>query len=360
MKGILVLEDGSVFEGISIGVEGERIGKVVLNTAVVGYQEIMTDPANAGKILILTYPLIGNYGVAKKFYESKRCWIEGLVIKEKSRIHSNWQADDSFDNFLKKENLIAISDVDTRTLTVKIRDDGEMFAIISTSGAKKDELLKKLKEHKTKNDFIRKISVKKITEIKGNSSSKNIGILDIGIMNSFIKQLTDLKCSITLLPYNTDAEKILDLNFDGLIVSSGPEEDKTIPEIVETVKKLIGKIPILGISTGHLIISLALGGKLKQMKIGHHGVNYPVRAFDSFKGDITVQNHSCIVDEDSIKNKKDVKITLRNVNDETIEETMSEKLKFISTQYYPASPGFDEVNEVFKRFLNMTNRKRSK
>lgn len=360
MKGILVLEDGSVFEGISIGIEGEIIGKVALNTAVVGYQEIMTDPANAGKILILTYPLIGNYGVAKKFYESKKCWIGGLVIKEKSRIYSNWQADDSLDNFLKKENLIAISDVDTRTLTVKIRDDGEMFAIISTHRAKKDELLKKLKEHKTKKDFIRKISVKKITEIKGNSSSKNIGIIDIGIMNSFIKQLTDLKCSITLLPYNTDAEKILGLNFDGLIISSGPEEDSVIPEIVETVKKLIGKIPLLGISTGHLIICLALGGKIKQMKIGHRGMNYPVKPPSSYKGDITVQNHSLVVDDDSINNIKDIKITLYNVNDKTIEEIESEELKFISTQYYPVSPGFDEVNEVFKRFLNITNRNRRK
>ena len=358
MKAKLVLEDGSSFEGISIGTPGERIGEVILNTAVVGYQEMMTDPANAGKILVLTYPLIGNYGVADKFYESKRCWLEALVIKENSRMYSNWQAEDSFSNFLKKEKIVSISEVDTRTLAVNIRDKGEMFGIISTKDTNQDKLLKKLREQvkNIKKNFIKNISVKKITKIKENSPGPNVAILDLGITNGFLKQLKTLGYNITLLPYNTDADKILKSKFDGVIISNGPEDDEAIPSIAKTAKAILGKIPVLGISTGNEIIGLALGARLKKMKIGHRGVNYPVKSSNSFKGEITVQNHSFIVDEGSIKNRKDINITLRNVNDNSIEEMESKLLKFISTQYYPVSPGFEEVNEIFIRFLKMVKK----
>jgi carbamoyl-phosphate synthase small subunit len=360
MTGVLVLEDGSYFEGISIGKAGERIGEVVLNTAVVGYQEIMTDPANAGKILVFTYPLIGNYGVARKFSESKKSWIEAVVIKEESKMYSNWQAEDTFNNFLKKEHLVAISEVDTRTLAVRVRDYGEMLGIVSTvvpiggKETKIGDLVKRVKDYKRhmKRNFITNIS-REITEIKGNNSGPKIAILDLGVLNSFVKQLKTLGCNLTLLPYNTDVDKILELNPDGLIISNGPEEDEAISGIVEVVKKLIGKIPLLGISLGHEIIALALGGRLRRLKIGHRGVNYPVKAPSSYKGDITVQNHSFVVDEESIKSRDDIKIILRNVNDDSIEEMESRTLKFISTQYYPVSPGFDEINGVFKRFLKL-------
>lgn len=355
MEGILLLEDGSSFEGISIGVAGERIGELILNTSVVGYQEHMTDPANAGKILVLTYPLIGNYGVAKKFYESRRCWVEALVVKEKSNIYSNWQAEDSIDTFLKQEDILALGEVDTRTLAVTIRESSEMFGIISSNGAGKSDLAKRLKEHRkqVKRDFISTISVKEVTKSEENPSGLKIGILDLGILNSFLKQLRHLGCAITLLPYNTDADYIKGLNLDGLVISNGPEEDEALPGVVKVVKQLIGTIPLLGISTGHEIIFRALGGAVRKMKVGHRGVNYPVRSPSSYKGDITVQNHSLVVDENSIKGRDDITITLRNVNDNSIEEMESVPLKIISTQYYPVSPGFDEVHEVFKRFLHM-------
>ena len=353
MKAMLVLEDGSAFEGVSFGVEGERIGEVAMNTAVVGYQEMMTDPANAGKILVLTYPLIGNYGVAKKFNESDKCWIAGLAIKEPSRIYSNWQAEGSFDDFVKKEDVVTISDIDTRTLAVTIRDKGEMLGIISTGSAKKSELLAKIKEYKktAKIDFIRKISTKKPNEIRGSGSK--VAVIDLGMTNSFVKQLKALDCNITLLPHDTDAASILSKSYNGVIISNGPENDEALRGIAHTVKALLGKIPILGISTGHEVIAMALGGKLERMSLGHRGVNYPVKPDDSFKGDITVQNHTYAVNNDSMRSHKDVKITLRNVNDKSIEEMESKTLKFISTQYYPTSPGFDEVNNVFRRFLNL-------
>jgi len=363
MRGILVLDDGSYFEGISIGTAGERMGEVVLNTGVVGYQEVMTDPANAGKILAFTYPLVGNYGVARKFSESRKCWLQAVIVKEESKMYSNWQAEDTFNNFLKKERLVGISEADTRTLAVKIRDSGEMLGIVSTAvpldgkDAKIRGLLNRVKDHKKylKRDFIRNISVQKITQIEDNPSGPKIVIIDLGILHSFLEQLRRLGCNLKLLPYNTDADRILGMNPDGLIISNGPEEDGAISGIAEVVKRLMGKIPLLGISLGHEIICLALGGRLKKLKVGHRGVNYPVKSPSSFKGDITVQNHSFIVDEDSIKGRDDIKITLRNVNDDSIEEMESVALKFISTQYYPVSPGFDEVNEVFKRFLKMVS-----
>ncbi len=357
MKARLVLEDGSVFEGVSVGSEGEKMGEVVLNTAVVGYQEMVTDPTNAGKILVLTYPLIGNYGVAKKFNESKKCWISGLIIKESSRIYSNWQAEGPLEGFLKEEGVVTISDVDTRTLAITIRDKGEMLGIISTKDSTKEDLLNKIKSLKTNTlESIKNISVKKSVEIKGKPSGANIAVLDLGMKNSFIKQLATLGCNITLLPFDTKAKDILAMKVDGLIVSNGPENDSAISGIANTVKELLGKIPMMGVATGHEIIGLALGGKLTKMKIGHHGCNYPIKPPDSFKGEITVQNHSYMIDEDSIKSRKNVIVTMRNVNDCSIEEMESKQLKFISTQYNPVSPGFDEVNGAFIRFLKIAGK----
>lgn len=359
MKGILVLEDGSYYEGLCIGDEGERIGEVVLNTAVVGYQEIMTDPANAGKILVLTYPLIGNYGVADKFSESERCLINGLVIKEDSGITSNWQAEDNLRNFLKKEGLVVISEIDTRTVAISIRDKGEMMGIVSNNRTNQAELLKRLKASKKnrKSEYIQKISVKEIHEWHKNPSGKRIGIVDLGILKDFLDQLRNLGSNITLIPYNSNVQDILSLKLDGLIISNGPEEDEAIPQIVEKTIKLLGKIPILGISLGHEIIGLALGGKRKRMKVGHHGVNYPVCSQSLYKGEITVQNHSWVLEDEPLKAIEHITITLRNINDNSIEEMESADMGFISTQYYPVSPGFDEVNDVFVRFFQMIEKK---
>lgn len=362
MKAILMLEDGSFFEGVSIGLPGERVGEVILNTAVVGYQEMMTDPSNAGKILVFTYPLIGNYGIAKKFYESKKCWVEAVVMKEDSRVYSNWQAQMSYQDFVKEEKVLAISGVDTRTIAVTIRDEGQMLGIISTKDFNKTSLLGKLKEYKKspKRSFIKDISVKKAAKVNKNSAGAKVAVLDLGISNSFLRQLKTLGCEITLLPYDTKAEEMLKLDLDGLIISNGPEEDAAIPQVAKQIKGLLGKIPVLGITLGHEIIALALGGGIKKLKVGHRGVNYPVKPPDSYKGEITVQNHSFVVDEASIKGKADIEITLRNINDNSIEEMQSDSLRFISTQYYPASPGFDEVNEVFKRFLKLMHKTNKK
>ncbi len=355
MKAILMLEDGKSFLGQGLGVEGERIGEVILNTAVVGYQEMMTDPANAGKILVLTYPLIGNYGIAPKFNESKNVWLAGLVIKEKTRIFSNWQALVSLDDFIKEHNLVTMSEVDTRTLAVHLRQKGEMLGIISTESFEPKELLAKLNDFKKKprESLLPKISVKKPLHLGKEKAKYKIAILDLGITNSVIRQLETMGCSITLLPYNTSAQEILSAKPKGLIISNGPEEDAGLKEVVDNIKPLINRLPILGISTGHQILAQALGAKLTKLKLGHRGVNYPIHNPASYKGEITVQNHAYVVDVDSLNKIKDIKITAYNLNDRTVEEIESKKLKILGTQYYLVSPGFNEVNSVFKKFIKM-------
>jgi len=355
MKAILMLEDGKSFVGEGLGVEGEKIGGVIFNTAVVGYQEMMTDPANAGKILVLTYPLIGNYGTAPKFNESKGVWVAGLVIKEKTRIFSNWQAKASFDDFIKEHNLVAMSEVDTRTLAVHLRQKGEMLGIISTKNFEAKELLVKINDFKKKpaESLLPKISVAKPSLIGKEKAKYKIAVLDLGITNSTIRQLETLGCSIMLLPYNTPTQEILRIKPKGLIISNGPEEDAGLKEVVNNIKPLISRLPILGISTGHQILAQALGVKITKLKLGHRGVNYPIHNPASYKGEITVQNHGYVVDADSLNKIKEVKITGYNLNDRTVEEIESKKLKIIGTQYYPASPGFNEVNGIFKKFIKI-------
>ncbi len=355
MEAMLVLEDGTVFRGQSFGAEGERIGEVILNTAVVGYQEMVTDPANAGKILILTYPLIGNYGVSPRFNESKGVWLSGLVVREKSRTFSNWQARASFADFVKGYKLIAISDMDTRTLAVHLREKGEMRGVISTNGASAKSLLSKLaasRREKAK-QCLPRISVARPIYIGDKKSKTRMAVLDLGITRGIISQLETLGLSIVILPYNTGPEEILRLKVKGLIISNGPEEDAGLKEAVDNVKALIKKLPLLGISTGHQVLARALGAKITKMKLGHHGANYPLRRTGSYKGEITFQNHSYVVDGRALGRIKDIKITAYNVNDHSVEEMESKKLKFLGVQYYPVSPGFNEVHPVFKKFLEV-------
>jgi len=360
MKAILMLEDGKSFLGEGLGPDEERIGEVILNTGVVGYQEMITDPANVGKILVLTYPLIGNYGVAPKFNESKNVWLAGLVIKEKTRIFSNWQAKASFDDFIKKQNLVTINRVDTRTLAVHLRQKGEMLGIISFKNFAAKELLARINDFKKKKEesLLPKISQDKPLRIGKGKAKYKIAILDLGITQSILRQLETLGFSITILPYNASTQEILSTKPKGLIISHGPEQDIGLKGVTDNIKPLINKLPILGISTGHQVLAASLGAKITKLKIGHRGLNYPIHNPATYKGEITVQNHAWVVDAESLSKIKDVKITAYNLNDRSVEEIESRKLKIIGIQYYPASPGFDQTNAVFKRFMKMLERNR--
>jgi carbamoyl-phosphate synthase small subunit len=358
MKAILLLEDGKIFKGETLGEGQERIGEIIINTAVVGYQEMITDPANAGKILVLTYPLIGNYGCAQKFNESKHAWLAGLVIKEKSRIYSNWQAKQSFDDFVKEKKLMVLCGVDTRTLAVHLRQKGQMLGVISTNCLDTKELLAKIAgfSQKKQESILPKISVSKAMPLAAKAKGKRIAIIDLGITQSLLRQLESLGLSLTILPFSTPAKEIMRLKPAGVIISSGPEEDSGLLEVSENIKGLIGRLPMLGISTGHQVLAQALGAKVNKLKLGHRGVNYPIHNPKSFKGEITVQNHGCVVDADSLGKIKKIKVTAYNLNDRTVEEMESASLKLLGVQYIPASPGFNEISHVFKRFVKMLGR----
>jgi carbamoyl-phosphate synthase small subunit len=304
--------------------------------------------------------LIGNYGCAPKFNESKGVWLAGLVVREKSRIFSNWQARESLEDFSKRHNALIIYGIDTRTLAVHLRQKGQMLGIISTQCFAAKELLEKIGAFgKAKAEsLLSEISVQKPRQIGKQGSRHKIAILDLGVTSSIIKQLEALGLCLTILPYQTTAQEIAKLKVRGLIISNGPEQDPSLAIVSENIKPLIGKLPMLGISTGHQVLASALGAKITKLKLGHHGVNCPIHNPASFKGEVTVQNHSSAVDADSLSKIKGVKVTAYNLNDRTVEEMESKKLKILGVQYIPASPGFNEVNQAFKRFIKILGRSR--
>jgi carbamoyl-phosphate synthase small subunit len=358
-KAILVLEDGKSFFGNSYGASGESVGLVVFNTAVVGYQEMLTDPANAGKILVLTYPLIGNYGTNEKFSESEKIWTSALVIKEDSRIYSNWQAASGLEEFLRKYNAAAITGVDTRTLSVHIRNKGEMLGIISARDFQKESLLKKLRDYKARGErgFLSKFLARQ-ERIKG-AANKKVVLINLGVSRDILNQLQKMDFDTTIVPHDISLSEIMRFLPRGVIISGGPEQDPGLDKTVDTIRQLAGKLPLLGLATGHEVLARALGARIKKMKLGHHGLNYPVIKPGSLKGEITVQNHSFLVDEGSLP-KKDIEIAERNLNDHSIEKLKSEKLKFISIQYCASSPGMQEVHPVFIEFAQLLKKSKVK
>jgi carbamoyl-phosphate synthase small subunit len=357
-----MLEDGKVFTGeMTAGVSEERIGEVLFNTSLVGYQEILTDPANAGKILVFTSPSIGNYGTCAKFSQSNSVWAVAAVVKEISRSYSNCQAKAGFTDFARENGLLTLTGVETRSLAMYLRKKGQMLGIISPAGFEAKDLLKKIDEQKKKPlpSFLEHVSIKTITALgKARPKQKRLAILDLGMTRGIRKQLEKLGLHLTLLPFNTTAQEILELEPHGLIISGGPEQDPRSSEICRNISPLVGKLPILGISTGLHILAGCLGAKTVKMKRGHHGANYPVHDPASYKGEITSQSHSYAVDADSLPRIKDLKVAQYNLNDRTVERIESKKLRLIGIQYEARSPGLDEVNPVFTGFLKMLKRVR--
>ncbi len=358
MKAILYLEDGKSFNG-ECDTDVECLGKVIMNTAVVGYQEMITDPANAGKILVFTYPLIGNYGCAPKFSESSKIWVSGLVVKEKSKIYSNWQAKSSLDDFLKIHKKSAIYNLDTRTLTVHLREKGALLGIISTREFDSKKLLDKINTFKQlpMSSLLPEVSASKVHSL-GKIKGTKIAVLDLGLTCGLIKQLENLGYQLKVFPYNASAKQILAIKPKGLVISSGPENDCALEEVAQNIQPLVGKLPILGIATGCQVVALALGAKLMRLKLGHRGVNYPIARPGTFKGEITVQNHEYVIDNNSLRKIKALKVTAYNLNDHTIEEIESKKLKIIGVAYNPVSAGFDQVNSIFIKFSKLLGTRR--
>ncbi|MFA5004734.1 MAG: glutamine-hydrolyzing carbamoyl-phosphate synthase small subunit [Candidatus Omnitrophota bacterium] len=357
MNAILALEDGKIFRGTSFGASGEVYGEVVFNTSMAGYQEIITDPSYKGQIVVMTYPLMGNYGVNKEDVESRKLFLEGFVVKEYSKIASNWRKDQPLGEYLKNNNIPAIEGIDTRALTLHIREKGAMKAVLSTLDLDADSLVKKAKLSKglVGVDLVKEVTCnKKYVFNAGSSVNKfKVVVLDCGVKYNILRHLARLGCEVIVVPAKTSAEEILKLNPDGLLLSNGPGDPAAVSYVVRTTAALIGKLPIFGICLGHQMIGLALGGKTYKLKFGHHGANHPVKDTKTGKICITSQNHGFCVDIGSLK-QKDIQLTHLNLNDSTLEGLRHKKFPLFSVQFHPeASPGPHDSEYLFAEFVKI-------
>jgi carbamoyl-phosphate synthase small subunit len=368
MKALLLLEDGTVFEGENFGAQGEAFGEVVFNTSITGYQEIITDPSYKGQIVTMTYPLIGNYGVNEEDIESRKPWLEGFVVKELSTIRSNWRSTMSLDEYLSKHNIVGIQGIDTRALTRCLRLKGVMRGVISTKDFDLESLTKKLKSapHLVGVDLVKEATCKESYVWTENKKQKEaclpvgrenrkykVVVLDCGVKFNILRNLVRVGCKVKVVPASTSAEEILKLKPDGLLLSNGPGDPEAVTYVIETTRKLLGKLPIFGICLGHQMLGLALGGKTYKLKFGHHGGNHPVKDLKTEKVAITAQNHGFNVDMESIPDKN-VVTTHINLYDGTAEGLEHKKLKLFSMQYHPeAGPGPHDANYLFGRFVKL-------
>lgn len=354
MKAILALEDGLVFEGESFGAEGERAGEVVFNTSIQGYQEILTDPSYKGQIVTMTYPLIGNYGINHEDIESLRPFVEGFVVRENSRLVSNFRAEESLSNYLNRYGIVGIEGIDTRALTLHLRNYGAKNGIISTADLNPKSLIEKAKSapHMVGLDLAKDVTCKEPYEW-ASEGNKLVVVMDFGVKFNILRKLAQEGCKVKVVPAFTKAEDILGMKPDGVLLSNGPGDPDAVKYAIAEIKKLIGKLPIFGICLGHQLLGLAFGGKTYKLKFGHHGGNQPVMDLKTRKVDITSQNHGFAVDIDSIPDK-DVALTHINLNDQTVEGMEHKNLPIFSVQYHPEhSPGPKDAAYLFKRFVEM-------
>lgn len=359
-KALLSLEDGFLLEGESIGAEGETFGEVVFNTSMMGYQEILTDPSYKGQIVTMTYPHIGNYGVNDEDVESRASFVEGFVVKELSRVTSNHRSQSTLEAYLVKHRIVGIQGVDTRALTKHLRTHGAKKGAISTVTDDPKLLLQKVKRSPglVGVDLVKEVTSQKSYEWGDSASSARTHVvaIDYGIKQNILRQLTEAGCRVTVLPAFATAEEVLSHKPDGLFLSNGPGDPEAVTYGIETVRCLVGKLPIFGICLGHQILGLALGGKTFKLKFGHHGGNHPVLRVADQKVEITCQNHGFCVDLDSIPNKEMI-LTHVNLNDRTAEGMRHKKLPIFSVQYHPeASPGPHDSRYLFEEFTRMMSR----
>ncbi|HLD50653.1 MAG TPA: glutamine-hydrolyzing carbamoyl-phosphate synthase small subunit [bacterium] len=368
MKAWLALEDGLVFEGEGFGAEGEIYGEVVFNTSLTGYQEILTDPSYKCQIVVMTNPHIGNYGINSKDEESLRPWVEGFAVRELSPVVSNYRSEETLHDYLKRHGRIGIQGLDTRKLVKHLRDHGAQKGIISTFEGDPKKLVKKAQDSPSivGIDLVKEVTCKKPYEFKEDlppdfkwgdpvfsKKRRKIVALDCGIKFNILRKLNQHGFDVTVLPASTPAKQILDYKPEGLFLSNGPGDPAAVTYGVETVRDLVGKLPIFGICLGHQIVGLALGGTTSKLKFGHRGGNHPVMDLKTKKIEITSQNHGFVVDLESLS-KDDVELTHINLNDKTLEGLSHKKAPLFSVQYHPEnSPGPHDSDYLFKRFHEM-------
>ncbi len=366
-KAVLLLEDGTLFEGRAFGARGAKCGEVVFNTSMTGYQEILTDPSYYEQIITMTYPLIGNYGTNTGDWESRRVFASGFIVKENCDYPSNWRNESSLDGYLKKNEVVGIEGIDTRRLVRHIRIQGAMRGIISSAELDPKKLAARLAKYPglVGRDIVSEISVDKpyawdegvLNVLEPNpplpEAKYNVVAFDFGIKRNILRLLRSSGCKVTVVPARTTAKEVLARKPDGVFLSNGPGDPAPVTYAVETIRNLLGKVPIFGICLGQQLLGLALGGRTYKLKFGHRGANHPVKNLRTGRIEITSQNHGFCVDLDSLAGL-DVESTHLNLNDNTSEGIRCEKLKAFAVQYHPeASPGPHDSSYLFRDFLSL-------
>ena len=352
MKAFLILEDGTVFTGQSIGAPREVISEIVFNTSMTGYLEVLTDPSYAGQAVVMTYPLIGNYGICYEDMESDRPWLDAFIVRELSRIPSNFRSEDTIQNFLLKYDIPGIAGIDTRALTKILREKGTMNGCITTDEHYQiDDILPKLKAYTT-GKVVEKVTCKEKYVLEGDGPK--VALLDLGAKRNIARSLNERGCEVTVYPALTSAEEILAANPDGIMLSNGPGDPKECTSVIEEIRKLYAShIPIFAICLGHQLMALANGADTHKMKYGHRGGNHPVRDLSDGRVYISSQNHGYVVDTDNLDPSVAVP-AFENVNDGTNEGLSYTGKNIFTVQYHPeACPGPRDSAYLFDRFMKM-------
>ncbi|MEI6438013.1 MAG: glutamine-hydrolyzing carbamoyl-phosphate synthase small subunit [Candidatus Omnitrophota bacterium] len=359
---VLYLEDGTCFTGRSLNIHGESAGEVVFNTALSGYQEVLTDPSYAGQIVVMTYPLIGNYGVNDEDVESSKVHVKGFVVKEFCRTHSNFRAKKSLIQYLDENKIIGIEGVDTRALTRHLRVSGAMKGLISTDDFDPKSLKAKLAKVPSMEgaDWVKEVACTKAYVWKAEGDRKyRVTAIDCGIKLNILREMAKLGIETSVVPPTTSAAEILSASPDGIFLANGPGDPAAVTNVISTVKELLGKKPIFGICLGNQMIGLALGGRTYKLKFGHHGCNHPVKDLETGRISITSQNHGFCVDIDSL-NKDEVEAIHVNLNDKTVEGLRHKKYPLFSVQYHPeAAPGPNDAKYLFGQFIDLMEKNKS-